>query len=73
MLTEPAIWRWNSEVEAISALSMDHRFTMANMAIEAGGKNGIIAPDETTLAILPIGRKGLTASINPMMMKIIMR
>jgi len=35
--------------EAISALSMDNRFTMANMAIEAGGKNGIIAPDETTL------------------------
>ncbi|MBZ4688623.1 MAG: 3-isopropylmalate/(R)-2-methylmalate dehydratase large subunit [Clostridia bacterium] len=34
--------------EAISELSMDGRFTMANMAIEAGGKNGIIAPDETT-------------------------
>ncbi|MGI6686297.1 MAG: 3-isopropylmalate dehydratase large subunit [Bacillota bacterium] len=36
--------------EAISALSMDSRFSMCNMAIEAGGKNGIIAPDETTLA-----------------------
>jgi len=36
--------------EAISALSMDSRFTMANMAIEAGGKNGIIEPDEITLA-----------------------
>lgn len=36
--------------EAISALSMDNRFTMANMAIEAGGKNGIIAPDDITLA-----------------------
>ncbi len=35
--------------EAIDNLSMDGRFTMANMAIEAGGKNGIIAPDETTL------------------------
>lgn len=34
--------------EVISALSMDNRFTMANMAIEAGGKNGIIAPDKTT-------------------------
>jgi 3-isopropylmalate/(R)-2-methylmalate dehydratase large subunit len=31
------------------ALSMDGRFTMANMAIEAGGKNGIIAPDEKTI------------------------
>ena len=34
---------------AISNLSMDGRFTMANMAIEAGGKNGIIAPDQTTI------------------------
>lgn len=36
--------------EAIAALSMDNRFTMANMAIEAGGKNGIIAPDDITSA-----------------------
>jgi len=35
--------------EAISALSMDGRLTMANMAIEAGAKNGIIAPDEKTI------------------------
>ena len=34
---------------AISELSMDGRFTMCNMAIEAGAKNGIIAPDEKTL------------------------
>ncbi|WP_041274371.1 3-isopropylmalate dehydratase large subunit [Desulforamulus reducens] len=34
--------------EAISQLSMDGRFTMCNMAIEAGGKNGIIQPDEIT-------------------------
>lgn len=33
----------------IEKLSMDNRFTMANMAIEAGGKNGIIAPDDITL------------------------
>ncbi len=32
----------------IDALSMDGRLTMANMAIEAGAKNGIIAPDEIT-------------------------
>jgi 3-isopropylmalate/(R)-2-methylmalate dehydratase large subunit len=36
--------------EAISKLPMAERFSMANMAVEAGGKNGIIAPDETTLA-----------------------
>jgi 3-isopropylmalate/(R)-2-methylmalate dehydratase large subunit len=34
--------------EAIANLSMDSRLTMANMAIEAGGKNGIIAPDKLT-------------------------
>ncbi len=30
-------------------LSMDSRFTLTNMAIEAGAKSGIIAPDEVTL------------------------
>ena len=35
--------------EAISELDMAGRFTMCNMAIEAGGKNGIIAPDAKTL------------------------
>ncbi|KPJ64542.1 3-isopropylmalate dehydratase [candidate division KD3-62 bacterium DG_56] len=36
--------------EVIAALPMADRFTMCNMAIEAGGKSGIIAPDQTTLA-----------------------
>jgi len=36
--------------EAIAALSMDSRFTMANMVIEAGGKAGIFAVDRKTLA-----------------------
>jgi 3-isopropylmalate/(R)-2-methylmalate dehydratase large subunit len=36
------------EGETISALSMAGRLTMCNMAIEAGGKNGIIVPDEIT-------------------------
>jgi 3-isopropylmalate/(R)-2-methylmalate dehydratase large subunit len=35
--------------EAIHSLPMASRFTMANMTIEAGGKNGIIEPDEITL------------------------
>ncbi len=35
--------------EAIQRLSMDGRFTMCNMAIEAGAKSGIMAVDETTL------------------------
>lgn len=29
-------------------MSMEERMTLCNMAIEAGGKNGIIAPDDTT-------------------------
>ncbi len=33
---------------AIRNMSMDGRFTLCNMAIEAGAKNGIIEPDETT-------------------------
>jgi len=36
----------------IAELSMDQRLTMANMAIEAGAKNGIIAPDECTRAFV---------------------
>jgi len=35
--------------DVIKNLSMDQRFTMANMAIEAGGKNGIIEPDDITI------------------------
>lgn len=38
--------------ETIRRLPMSGRFTMCNMAVEAGGKNGIIAPDETTLAYM---------------------
>ncbi len=34
--------------EAIRTLPMHGRFTMCNMAIEAGGKNGIIMPDAIT-------------------------
>ena len=33
---------------AIESLPMDDRFSMCNMAIEAGGKNGIVAPDQIT-------------------------
>lgn len=36
--------------EAIDTLSMDSRFTMANMAIEAGAKAGIFRVDNKTLA-----------------------
>ncbi len=35
---------------AIEALSMEGRMTVCNMTIEAGGRAGMIAPDETTFA-----------------------
>ena len=38
--------------DAIRSLPMSDRLTMCNMAIEAGGKNGIIEPDDITRAYL---------------------
>jgi 3-isopropylmalate/(R)-2-methylmalate dehydratase large subunit len=38
--------------EGVASLTMDDRFTIANMAIEAGAKNGIFPVDETTQAYL---------------------
>jgi len=38
--------------EVLSGLSMANRFTICNMAIEAGAKNGIIAPDKVTTSYL---------------------
>ena len=38
--------------DGLNYLSMDDRFTMANMAIEAGGKNGIFPVDEKTIEYL---------------------
>jgi 3-isopropylmalate/(R)-2-methylmalate dehydratase large subunit len=35
--------------EAIRSLDISQRLTIANMAIEAGGKSGIISPDEKTI------------------------
>ena len=38
--------------EGVASLSMDDRFTVANMAIEAGAKNGIFPVDELTVAYM---------------------
>ncbi len=38
--------------DGIKYLSIDDRFTMANMAIEAGGKNGIFPVDDVTVEYL---------------------
>ncbi len=47
--------------DAIKSLSMEARMTVCNMAIEAGARAGLIAPDETTYAYLkgrPLAPKG---------------
>lgn len=38
--------------EAVEALSMEARMTLCNMAIEAGSRTGLIAPDKKTFAYL---------------------
>jgi len=45
---------------ALKEMSMEARMTITNMAIEAGGKNGIIGFDETTKAYLDGRLKGKT-------------
>ncbi|RMF11931.1 MAG: 3-isopropylmalate dehydratase large subunit [Alphaproteobacteria bacterium] len=37
---------------AVRSLSMEGRMTLCNMSIEAGGRAGLVAPDETTFAWL---------------------
>ncbi|MBA3053057.1 MAG: 3-isopropylmalate dehydratase large subunit [Candidatus Omnitrophota bacterium] len=46
----------------IRALSMDERFTMCNMAIEAGGKAGFVVPDKKTAEYIK-GRPGKKARV----------
>ena len=49
---------------AIERLGMDDRFSMSNMAIEAGGRAGIIAPDEITFKyVLEVSRRKINASL----------
>jgi 3-isopropylmalate/(R)-2-methylmalate dehydratase large subunit len=43
--------------EAIRALSMEGRLTVCNMAIEAGARAGMIAPDETTFQYIAQGNR----------------
>src|ERR671914_179400 len=49
---------------AIEALSMEGRLTVCNMTIEGGGRAGMIAPDDTTLAWLE-GRPAAPAEPDP--------
>jgi 3-isopropylmalate/(R)-2-methylmalate dehydratase large subunit len=47
---------------AIEALSMEGRMTVCNMTIEAGGRAGMIAPDETTFEFVD-GRPGAPSEV----------
>jgi 3-isopropylmalate/(R)-2-methylmalate dehydratase large subunit len=47
---------------AIEALSMEGRMTVCNMTIEAGGRAGMIAPDQTTFDYV-IGRPAAPAEV----------
>ncbi len=52
--------------EGLKHLSMDDRFTMANMAIEAGGKNALFETDAATQAYESTqGRKTVPAKADP--------
>jgi 3-isopropylmalate/(R)-2-methylmalate dehydratase large subunit len=46
----------------VAGLSMEERMTLCNMAVEAGGRTGIIAPDDITFAYLK-GRPYAPASV----------
>jgi len=50
------------------ALGLDDRMTIANMAIEAGGKNGIFEPDDKTFAYVNerLQANGTKASYDPL-------
>lgn len=51
----------------VASLTMDDRMTIANMAIEAGGKNGIFPCDEKTVAYVKdhIAKNGTRADFEP--------
>jgi 3-isopropylmalate/(R)-2-methylmalate dehydratase large subunit len=48
--------------ESIERLGMEGRFTVCNMTIEAGGRAGMIAPDDTTFEWI----EGLPAAFDPL-------
>ncbi len=47
--------------DGVYALNIEERMTLCNMVIEAGGKNGVIAPDKVTLDYVNARNKSGTA------------
>jgi 3-isopropylmalate/(R)-2-methylmalate dehydratase large subunit len=46
--------------DGVYALNIEERMTLCNMVIEAGGKNGVIAPDQVTLDYINVRNKAKT-------------
>ena len=64
--TAPPTRRWSSTATASTRLNIEERMTLCNMVIEAGGKNGVIAPDQVTLDyVRRRGRRSRTAGRRP--------
>ena len=56
--------------DGIANLSMDDRFTMANMAIEAGAKNGIFPVDDKTIqSMKPMRTQNMSRSLRSILQK----
>ena len=51
--------------EGVASLSIDDRFTVCNMAIEAGGKNGLFTVDKKTVAYLASSGASLNGGFCP--------
>ncbi len=54
--------------DGVYALNIEERMTLCNMVIEAGGKNGVIAPDQVTLDYVNArnaGKKPYTVGARP--------
>jgi 3-isopropylmalate/(R)-2-methylmalate dehydratase large subunit len=58
--------------EVIECLPMDDRFSMCNMAIEAGAKSGIIEPDEITMVYIKnaVARRKLLSGERDLLQKV---
>jgi 3-isopropylmalate/(R)-2-methylmalate dehydratase large subunit len=55
--------------DTLAHLSMDSRLTLTNMAIEAGAKSGIIAPDGVTLAYVDARRRATGRAREPVVLR----
>ena len=55
--------------ETVAEMSVSDRMVLSNMAIEMGGKTGIVEPDEKTIRYVEKGRVNHTGSLKPIRMR----